>query len=345
VFDCSLRIDDGREAAMTMSQVWIDLAAVLAGASPLIFAALGETLNERAGVVNLSLDGTMLLAGMVGFAVGLNNDSVLLGFCAAALVGLLVALVLCVTSLSLGQSQTAVGFVLTLLCTDLSSFLGNPYVRVPGVAVPSMPVPLLQDIPIIGQLFFSHDLLIYASFLLIPAVWFFLFRTRAGLTLRALGERPTAAYARGVNVTALRYTYTLLGGALVGIAGAAYTLDLKQGWSYRHIAGNGWIALAIVIFGGWNPWRVALGCYLFGALQTMATRSQGMLPGVPTQIFQVAPFALMILILVLVNGGSNPAVARWIEALPGPLRRPLQRLLQRLAVTAPAALGQPFEKP
>jgi simple sugar transport system permease protein len=330
---------------MDMSQFLIDLAAVLAGGSPLIFATMGETLNERAGVVNLSLDGTMLLAAMVGFAVGLHTDSVLLGFGAAALVGMLVALVLCITSITLGQSQTAVGFVLTLLCTDLSSFLGNPYVRVPGVSVAPLPIPLLADIPIIGELFFSHDPLIYASFLLIPVVWFFLFHTRAGLVLRALGERPTAVYARGVNVTALRYTYTLIGGALVGIAGVAYSLDLKQGWSHRHIAGLGWIALAIVIFGGWRPWRVALGCYLFGALQTLASRTQGAIPGLPTQIFQVAPFALMILILVVVNVGNNPAIANRVAALPAPLRHPLQRLLNRLAVEAPAALGKPFEKP
>lgn len=330
---------------MDTRQVIIDLAAVLAGASPLIFATMGETIGERAGVINLSLDGTMLLAAMVGFAVALNNNSVLLGFCAAALVGLLVALVLCVTSISLGQSQTAVGFVLALLCTDLSSFLGNPYVRVPGVAVPALSLPGLVDIPIVGQLFFSHDLMVYASFLLIPAVWFFLFRTRAGLVLRALGERPTTAYARGVDVVALRYAYTLLGGALVGIAGAAYSLNLKQGWSYRHTAGMGWIALAIVIFGGWKPWRVALGCYIFGALQVLASRSQVSLPMIPTQIFQVAPFALMILILVLVNSSKNPMVARWIGQLPGPLRRPLQAMVERFSATAPAALGEPFVKP
>jgi simple sugar transport system permease protein len=330
---------------MNLSQFLIDMAAVLAGASPLIFAAMGETLNERAGVVNLSLDGTMLLSAMVGFAVALHNDNVILGFCAAALVGMLVALVLCVTSISLGQPQMAVGFVLTLLCTDLSSFLGNPYVRVPGAAVPPLPVPFLADIPVIGPLLFDHDLLIYASFLLIPAVWFFLFRTRAGLVLRSLGERPTTSYARGINVTRLRYTYTLIGGALVGIAGAAYSLDLKQGWSYRHTAGLGWIALAIVIFGGWSPWRVAAGCYLFGALQVLASRLQGDIPGVPTQLFQVAPFALMILILVLVNGGNNPTIARQVAQLPAPVRKPVQRLLGRFAVAAPAALGEPFQKP
>ncbi len=330
---------------MSGEQILITLAAILAGAAPLIFATMGETLTERAGVINLSLDGTMLLAAMTGFAVGVHTESVLLGFAAAAVVGVLVALVLCFVSLGLHISQTAVGFVLALLCTDLSSFLGNPYVRMPGVAVPAMPIPVLQDIPIIGRIFFQHNLLIYSSFLLVPLVWWFLFRTRAGLVLRSLGERPTTAYARGVPVRPLQMLYVLLGGALVGLAGAAYSLDLKQGWSYRHIAGTGWIALAIVIFGGWKPWRVAFGCYLFGALQIFATRSQNLLPTIPTQIFQVAPFALMILILVLVNVAHNATLQRWIERLPRPVRRPLQATIGWFATAAPAALGQPFRRP
>ena len=334
---------------MDTTRLLIDIAAILASSAPLVIAAMGETISERAGVVNLSLDGKMLLAGMTGFAVGLITSNVALGFLAAAAVGALVAAVLCYVSLTLRQSQTAVGFVLALLCTDLSSFLGNPYNRVPGVAVVHQPIPLLADTPIIGPIFFNHDPVIYASFLLVPIVWVVLTRTRQGLLLRSLGERPAAAFARGANVTALRYWYVILGGALVGIAGAAYTLDLKQGWSYRHTAGTGWIALAIVIFGGWNPWRVAIGCYLFGTLQTLASRWQGappeLLAGIPTQVYQLAPFALMIFVLALVNGTTNPAVARWVGSLPDPLRRPLQWLLDRLAVQAPAALGQPFTQP
>jgi simple sugar transport system permease protein len=305
---------------MTFPQLLISIASVLASAAPLILATMGETITERAGVINLSLDGTILLSAMVGFAVGLHTNSVIPGFIAAAVVGMLVALVLSVLSISLNQSQTAVGFVLTLLCTDLSSFLGNPYVRVPGVAVPHMPIPLLKDIPLIGPLFFNHDPVIYGSFLLIPLVWWVLFHTRTGLVVRALGERPSAAFARGINVTAWRYSCVLLGGALVGLAGAAYSLDLKQGWSYRHVAGMGWIALAIVIFGGWRPWRVAIGCYLFGVLQVFATRSQSVISWIPTQVLNVAPFVLMIGVLVVVS--------------------------QRKAVSGmPAELGKAWEKP
>jgi len=306
---------------------------------------MGETISERAGVINLSLDGTMLMGAMAGFAVALTSNSLPLGFAAAALVGALIALVLCFLSLTLGQSQTAVGFVLALLCTELSSFLGAPYVRVSGPAVPFAPIPLLGDIPLLGPLLFRHDLVIYGSFLLIPLTWWLLFRSRAGLTLRALGERPQAAFARGVPVTTLRYLAVIAGGALVGLAGAAYSLDLKQGWSYRHTFGAGWIALAIVIFGGWHPARVAFGCYLFAALEILALRSQSALPGLPTQVFQVAPFALMIVVLALVNLAASPAVVRRVAALPPPLSRPLQRLVGHLAAQAPAALGQPFERP
>lgn len=326
-----------------MDQLILNLAAVLAAAAPLIFATMGETISERAGVVNLSLDGTMLLAAMGGFAAALLSGSVLVGFGAAALIGAAVALLLCFLSLTLGQSQTAVGFVLALLCTDLSSFLGAPYVRVPGPAVPFAPIPGLSEVPLVGPLLFRHDAVIYASFLLLPLTIWFLYRTRAGLVLRALGERPAAVYARGVPVTRLRYLYVVIGGALVGVAGAAYSLDLKQGWSYRHIFGVGWIALAIVIFGGWKPWRVALGCYLFAALEILATRSQSALPGLPTQVFQVAPFVLMIVVLALVNVLSGPKTLQRVAALPAPLRRAVGGLIARIAAPAPAALGQPFE--
>ena len=328
-----------------MDQLLIDLAAVLAAASPLIFATMGALISERAGVINLSLDGTILLGAMAGFSVALAANSVPLGFLTAALIGALVALILCVLSLNLGQSQTAVGFVLALLCTELSSFLGAPVVRVPGPAVAFAPIPFLADLPILGPLLFRHDPFIYMSFLLVPLIWWLLFYTRLGLVLRALGERPATVFARGIPVLRMRYLACMVGGALVGIAGAAYSLDLKQGWSYRHTFGVGWIALAIVIFGGWRPWRIALGCYLFAALEIIALRSQSGLRGVPTQVFQVAPFVLMIVVLALVNLVASPTLTRRIAALPEPLRRPITKFVAQIVAAAPAALGKPFERP
>ena len=323
---------------MEFARVVTLLATAIASSSPLIFAVLGETLSERAGIVNLSAEGTILLAAMTGFATAKFSDSLLLGFGAAALVGLAIALIVAFASITLKQSQVAIGFVLTLLCADLSSFLGTSVVRVPGPTVPPFPAPLLNRIPIVGELFFEADWVVYASFIAIAGMWIYFYRTGAGLVLRAIGEQPAAAFARGVDVIKLRYFYTLLGGAMMGIAGAAFSLDFRAGWSHRHTAGYGWIALAIVIFGGWNPLRAALGVYLFGVLQALANVLQGAIPGVPTQVFSIAPFVLMIAVLALTSSD-------WLDRLLRPFPEALQQsVLGFLRVRPPAALGQPFEQ-
>ncbi|OLP19528.1 amino acid ABC transporter permease [Leptolyngbya sp. 'hensonii'] len=313
------------------------LATAIATATPLVFACIGETITERAGVINLSAEGTIMVAAMAGFAIAKTTNSLLMGFLAAAVVGALIALVVAFGALTLKQSQIAIGFVLALLCSDLSSFLGNPFVRIPGPTVPSFKIPILQDIPILGPLLFQSDILVYFSFLLVILTWIYFYRTHHGLLLRAIGEQPAAAFARGYNVIWLRYFYVLLGGALMGIAGAAFSLDFKAGWSHRHTAGYGWIALAIVIFGGWNPLRVALGAYLFGILQSLAGNAQSYLPSVPTQVLTVAPFVLMIFALGITSSD-------WLEKLLARLPAPLGRLLtQTLQATPPAALGRVFE--
>jgi ABC-type uncharacterized transport system permease subunit len=237
---------------------------------------------------------------------------------------------------SLKLSQTAVGFVLALLCTDLSSFLGNPFVQKQGPAVSAWPIPGLSEVPVLGPLFFRHDVVIYFSLLLVPVIAYVLYKTRAGLILRGVGERPEALYARGIDVVKVRYLAVIIGGVLIGLAGAAYTLDLKQGWTYRHVAGTGWIALAIVIFGAWRPWRIVIGCYLFAVLQTASTRLQDNDWGVPTQVLQVAPFVVMILVLAMVNSIASPRFQRWIIGFP----TPIQRFFQFISSPAPAALGK-----
>ena len=314
------------------------LATAIASSTPLVFAVLGETLSERAGIINLSAEGTILLAAMTGFAAAKHSGSVILGFVAAAGIGALIALVVAFASITLKQSQVAIGFVLALLCADLSSFLGTSIVRVPGPTVPSFRVPILQHIPVVGELFFRSDGLVYCSFLLIALMWVFIYRTGAGLTLRAIGEQPAAAFARGIDVVKLRYVYTLVGGSLMGIAGAAYSLDFRAGWSHRHTAGYGWIALAIAIFGGWNPLRAALGVYLFGLLQALANAMQGQIPGIPTQLFSVAPFVLMIGVLAVTSSD-------WLERLLMPFPPEARRtVLNFLKVRPPAALGKVFEQ-
>ncbi|MBM0741816.1 ABC transporter permease [Phormidium sp. CLA17] len=329
---------------MDMSQVIPILSVAIASSTPLVFACIGETIAERAGVINLSAEGTILLSAMTGFAIAKTTEglgttpSLLLGFAGAAIVGALIALIVAFGALTLKQSQVAIGFVLALLGADLSSFLGNPFVRIPGPTVPSFKLPFLQDIPVFGALFFQHDLLVYASYLLVGCAVIYFYRTRSGLMLRAIGEQPAAAFARGTNVILMRYFYTLFGGALMGIAGAAFSLDFKAGWSHRHTAGYGWIALAIVIFGGWNPLRVALSCYLFGILQSLASVAQSTIPNMPTQVFTVAPFVLMILFLVL---SSSDGLERLLNLLPPRIARAAG---QTIHSTPPAALGKLFEQ-
>jgi ABC-type uncharacterized transport system permease subunit len=232
---------------MTNEQILIGLAGVLATAAPLLFAAIGETLSERAGVINLSVNGTILLAAMGSFVVAFETDSLLLGFIAGGLIGALVALVVAFTSITLKQSQVAVGFVLALTCRDLAYFLGNSYMGESGPRLLAEPIRFLREIPILGQLFFQQDVMTYLSYVLIFVTWFWIFKTRPGLVLQGIGERPAAAFIRGTNVNRLRYVYCVLGGALVGVAGAIYSLSIKAGWkgTVSGLDGLGWIALAI----------------------------------------------------------------------------------------------------
>jgi len=307
------------------------LTSIIAAATPLVFASIGETITERSGVINLSLEGSMMLAALAGFAAGYHSGVWWVGFLAAAAVGAAVAALVAGSSIALRINQVAVGFVLALLCVDLSSFLGVAYVRQRGVSVPHQPIPGLSEIPWLGQILFSHDLVVYAGLALIVASTWWMFRTGSGLILRGIGERPAAAHARAVPVNRLRYRYAAIGGALVGIGGAAFSLDVKLGWSFRHTAGFGWIVLAIVIFGGWHPVRAAFGAYLFGALQVVALKLQPVFPGL-SQILPLLPFPLMIFTLVLVNRSWLRNLADRVPALRG-----------LLSTDTPAALGRPFQ--
>jgi len=331
---------------MTQETILIGLAGVLASASPLIFAVIGETLSERAGVINLSMNGTILLSAMGGFAVAYNTDNIVLGFLTGMLIGALVALIVAFASITLQQSQVAVGFVLALTCRDLSYFLGNPYMGVPGPRLQAAPIPFLSDIPILGKLFFQHDVTTYISFIAIFLAWLWIFRTRPGLMLQGIGEKPAAAYIRGANVNLMRYVYTVAGGALIGLAGPAFSLATRAGWmgTISGLDGFGWIALSITIFGGWNPVRGAFGAYLFAFLQWLGLVLQPVLTQVPSQVLQVAPFPLMILTLLFVNIGNAEWVERTLAAMPEATRKVFAKLLRAMRTSPPAALGVPFER-
>ncbi|WP_457570043.1 ABC transporter permease [Desulfurobacterium sp.] len=313
-------------------------ATVVGGAAPLVFAALGETITERGGIINLSLDGSILLSAMTGFAIAYKTGSVFLGFLSAGVIGALIAAVVASSTLFLRVSQVAVGFVLALMCRDLAYFLGNPYSRIQGPQLAYAPIPFLEKIPIIGKIFFQQNIMVYASYILIFAVWFFLYKTRWGLMLRCAGENPEAAYIRGIPVEKLKFWFTVLGGFLVGIAGALYSLSVKPGWGRPQGAeGMGWIALAIVIFGGWEPIKVALGAYLFSFLQAMGILLQDKFPSVPAQVFQVAPFPLMIFTLLFINYFNRKEIQE--KALTNPVLKILSKILK---ANPPASLGKVF---
>lgn len=322
---------------MNETSVTLLLGAIVAGAAPIVMAAIGETITEKAGVINLSLDGSILLSAMISFAVAYQSHSLLLGFVAGAAAGGLVAATVGLFSVYLNQSQVAVGFVLTLTARDLAYFLGNPYSRLYGPQTGTLPIPVLHKIPVLGPVFFQQSAPVYLSLAAIALCWWYL-KTPMGLCLRSVGENPQAAYARGTDAKKVRMSYTVLGGLLVGLAGATFALCTKPGWGRPQGAeGTGWIALAIVIFGGWRPVKVAMGAYLFAFLQVMGIQFQGWWPSVPAQVFQVAPFPLMILALVLMHLAQRETGLRGKAG-----RSPMHRIMDLLSGSAPAALGKPF---
>jgi ABC-type uncharacterized transport system permease subunit len=319
------------------------LGSIIAQSAPLMLAVTGETITERSGVINLSLDGSLMLSAMAGFVVAYESSNLLgtpgdtlpllLGFAAGALVGAAAALLVAWGSIGLKQNQVAIGFVLTLLLADLANFLGQNHTRMPGPSVPPLGIPLLKDLPILGPILFDHDLLVYFTLLIVAAATWWLYRTQPGLRMRGVGERPEAAFVRGVGVNRVRYVYSAVGGALVGLGGAAFSLDIKLGWSDNHILGMGWIALAIVIFGGWRPIGGALGAILYGTTKYIATVLQQSYPDVPVVLFNSLQWLLMLGVLLLVG---SQGVRRLIDLAPRRLQRPLARALR---VSPPEALG------
>ncbi len=314
-------------------------AAVLIAGAPLVLAALGETLTEKAGIINLSLDGSMLLAAMTAFAISASFDNPWLGVLGGMAVGAIIAGVLGIIGIYLGQSQLAVGFVLTLLCRDLAYFMGHSFSRQPGPDLGLWTIPGIGNLTFIGPIFGSQSPVVYLSLLAVFLCWWWMYRTSAGMELRAVGESPRAAFGRGIKVRLVRLYYCLAGGALVGLAGAAYSLAIKPGWGRpQGCEGAGWIVLAIVIFGGWHPVRAALGAFFFAALQVAGIYLQDIFPSIPAPVFQVAPFPMMILTLLAINLGRIGWMQDLIRHYPL-----LKKYTKNWSIEPPAALGQDFD--
>jgi general nucleoside transport system permease protein len=282
-------------------EFWITIAAsAVAAATPLIYAALGELVTERAGVLNLGVEGMMLVGAMSGFAVGIASGSLVLAYLAAAAAGMLVALLFGVLTLSLQANQVATGLALTLFGVGFSAFAGRSLVGLPIHRLAPLRIPLLSQLPLAGRLLFHYDPLVYLSIALCALTAWTLRRTRLGLRLRAIGEAPAIAYALGEPVLRVRYLAVLFGGAMSGIAGAYLSTAVTPMWVEGMSAGRGWIALALVVFGTWKPWRVLAGAYLFGSVTVLQLYAQGLGVQLPSEFLSMLPYAATIVVLVVI---------------------------------------------
>ncbi|MDQ3467278.1 MAG: ABC transporter permease [Chloroflexota bacterium] len=302
------------------------LTAVLAAAIPagtaILYACLGELLCERAGVLNLGVEGMMLMGALGGFAVTFWTGNVWLGALAALALGGLLASIHALLVVGLHANQVVSGLALTLFGAGLSSFLGQDLVGQPApTAFRDWAIPGLSAIPSVGTILFRQDALVYLSYLLVPAMWFFIYRTRPGLHLRAIGEKPEAADAMGIDVARLRAAYVIAGGALAGLGGAAISVGTNPGWTDNMTAGRGWIAVALVIFAGWNPVRAAFGAYLFGGVEAGQFRLQGAGVGISAFFLNMLPYLFTIAVLIL---ATRESTRRHIGA-PDALGRPYLR--------------------
>jgi simple sugar transport system permease protein len=276
--------------------VAICVAAVASGTS-IVYPAIGEVLAERSGVMNLGVEGMMLMGALAGYIVAVDTSNLWLAFVAAFFAAALLALIHAFLTITLRANQIVSGLAVTLFGTGLTSFIGKPFVGVTSpVVLETVPVPGLADIPFVGDVLFNQDLVVYISYVLVPAVWYFIYRTRPGLNLRAIGENPATADAMGVGVNSRRYLYTLLGGALAGVGGAYLSLAYSRTWIDGLTAGRGWIAVGLVVFGTWDPVRALAGAYLFGFVDSFQLRAQALGSTIPSFFLNMLPYLFTVLV-------------------------------------------------
>ncbi len=302
------------EEILTASFIVGLLRATVRMATPLILGSLGEVFIERAGVLNLGIEGTMILGALAGFLVVYFSGSLWLGVLAALITGALLGLLMAFLAVSLGLSQHVSGLGITIFATGLAYFIyrmviGSPTVPPTVTAFETAHLPLLSDIPIVGPILFQQYALTYLAFLLVPLSSWLLFRTTLGLQMRAVGENPEAADTVGVNVYRTRYLALVIGGALMGMAGSFFTLiQMNMFLIYGVVTGRGWVCIALVIFGNWIPARVLAGALLFGGVEALQLRLQTIGLNVPSQFFNMLPYLLTIVALIgVARNASYPA--------------------------------------
>lgn len=284
--------------------VAIALAALGAG-TPLVFAALGELVAEKSGVLNLGVEGMMVMGAVCGFVAAAESGSLWLGVLVALLAGAAMAGLFAVLTLSFQANQVAAGLALTIFGVGASAYVGLDYTSVALTGMQPVHIPLLSELPLVGPLVFALDPLMYLSFALLAAVSGFLYRTRFGLVLRAVGEAPASAHAIGYPVIRIRYLAVLFGGAMAGLGGAYLALVYTPLWVEAMSAGRGWICLALVVFATWRPLRVMLGAYLFGGITIIQFHAQAMGVDLSSQLLSMLPYLATIAVLVLISRDIN----------------------------------------
>jgi len=301
-------------------EVWISIIiSICAASTPLLLAATGELVVERSGVLNLGVEGMMIMGAVTAFSVAQLTGNPYLGALAAIAVGAAFSLLFGFLTLTLVANQVATGLALTILGLGLSGMIGEGFVGQPGIKMEGLNIPLLSDIPLIGKLLFGQDLIFYGSIALVVGVSWFLFRTRAGLMLRSVGDSHTSAHALGISVIRIRYMAVVFGGACAGLAGAYLSLVYVPQWVEGMTAGRGWIALALVVFASWRPARVLVGAYLFGAVTIAQFHAQATGIAIPAQFLTSLPYIATIVVLVLIARNRRATI-----------------------INTPASLGKPF---
>jgi len=295
------------------------IASLMVASTPILLAAIGELVVEKAGVLNLGVEGMMIVGAIAGFAMAVETGSPLMGFLGAAVAGAALSLIFAFLTQVLLSNQVATGLALTLFGIGFSALIGQGYTGVRPPPTPKMDFGPLSDIPVIGPMLLRHDPMVYVSILIIAAVWAFLKFTRAGLVLRAVGESHDAAHALGYKVVRLRVLAIAFGGACAGLGGAYLSLVRVPQWTEGMTAGAGWIALAIVVFASWRPWRVLAGAYLFGGVTVLQLNLQAAGVAIPVQYLSMAPYVITIIVLVIISADRR-----------------------RAAQNAPASLGRVF---
>jgi simple sugar transport system permease protein len=274
------------------------LAATVQSGTPVLFATLGEIFTERSGVLNLGVEGAMIVGALVGFLVAKVSGSPVLGFLAAGGAGALLCALHGLVCLVFQGNQVVSGLALTILGTGIANYIGTAHVGEAAPGFSAVALPLLGGIPFFGKIFFQQDPLVYVSYLSVPAMYLFLARTRFGLSVRAVGEYPAAAAAAGLSVSGYRWLGIGVGGFFMGLGGAYLSLAYTHLWTTNLTAGRGWIAVALVIFAFWRPGRAVLGAYLFGGIMALQLRLQASGTQLPSSLLLMLPYALTVIVLV-----------------------------------------------